>query len=335
MSETNKPYVLLVNTGSPDEPEAPAVRRYLRQFLSDRRIIETHPVLWRPILEGIILRVRPKRSAAKYRMIWGEHGSPLVHFTRAQADHLRATLGQDADVGFAMSYGQPGIADTLDEVYSRGHRRVLVVPMFPQYSATTVAAINDQVSRWSLQARDHFEWRHVRSFPTHPGYVEALASAIESRWAQTSRPNFDSGDRLLISYHSIPSAMVAKGDPYPEECQATTRLLAERLGLDSDHFAHTYQSKFGPASWLSPATIDTVAEHGRNGTARVDVVCPGFVSDCLETLEEIDMENRVAFTGAGGAEFNYLPWGNDSARWLDALEGIVRDALAGWIPNRE
>ncbi len=333
MSETQKPYVLLVNLGSPDAPDTKALRKYLRQFLTDRRIIETHPVLWRPILEGIILLVRPRKSAAKYRLIWGQQGAPLVVHTRSQVRHLQAALGEDAEVGYAMCYGQPSIASTLDRIYQQGYRRVLLVPLYPQYSATTVAAILDQVAQWKLRSRVQFEWRHVRSFPQDPRYIEALASAIEGEWERSGRPDFDAGDRLVVSYHGIPTAMATKGDPYPEECQATTRLLTERLGLDPANLIHTYQSKFGPASWLEPATIDTVTALGKSGSGRVDVICPGFVSDCLETLEEIDIENRAAFMNAGGREFRYIPWGNDQDPWLAALTGIVRESLAGWVTS--
>ncbi len=328
-----KPFVLLINLGSPDEPEPRALRRYLRQFLSDRRVIETHPLLWRPILEGIILRVRPRRSAEKYRLIWGPDGAPLVQHTRAQVEHLADALGTRAEVDFAMVYGNPSIPDALDRIQRQGYTRVLVVPLYPQYSATTVAAALDQVAQWSLRSRDQLELRQVRSFPTDPGYVEALASALEGHWQTHGRPDFSNGDRLVISYHGVPTAMVTNGDPYETECRATTQALLDRLGLDAGSVAHTYQSKFGPASWLEPATIDTVAHLGGNGNSRVDVVCPGFVSDCLETLEEIDMENRKAFSNAGGREFHYVPWGNARKQWLDALEGVVRESLSGWIPD--
>lgn len=331
---TDKPFVLLINLGSPDEPETEAVRRYLRQFLSDRRVIETHPVVWRPILEGIILRVRPRRSAEKYRLIWGPDGAPLIRYTSSQAEHIADVLGDAAEVGFAMVYGNPSIPDALDRIHASGHTRVLVVPLYPQYSATTVAAALDQVNQWSLRSRDQLELRQVRSFPTHAGYIEALASAVEEHWADHGRPDFASGDRLVLSYHGVPTSMVRGGDPYADECRATTRALLSRLGLDAGSVAHTYQSKFGPASWLEPATIDTVANLGGNGNGRVDVVCPGFVSDCLETLEEIDIENRRAFSEAGGREFHYVPWGNARQPWLDALERVVRESLAGWVPGQ-
>lgn len=328
---TDRPAVLLVNLGSPDAPETKQVRSYLREFLSDRRVIEMHPALWRPILEGVILRVRPAKSAEKYRTVWGHELSPLLEGTVAQAEYVSGQLGSEVEVGYAMRYGSGGVQQALDELYAQGHRRLLVVPLYPQYSATTVASVTDEVYRWNLANRDQFSLRVARSFQTDHAYIDAMAQAIESLWAQRGRPDFQAHDRLLLSYHGIPQSMARSGDPYPQECNETTEALRERLGLRPGDIIQTYQSKFGPARWLSPATIDTMAELGSRKTRRVDVVCPGFVSDCLETLEEIDMLNRETFLGAGGREFNYIPWGNDSTPWLEALTAIVSKDLAGWI----
>ena len=326
-----RPAVVLANLGTPDEPTTGAVRRFLRQFLSDRRVIETHPALWQPILEGIILRVRPRRSAGKYRMVWTDQGSPIMRYTRAQRDHLAADLGSAAEVRYAMRYGTPDIRSVLDDLHAAGHRRVLVMPLYPQYSATTIASVTDEVYRWNLAARDQFDLRVSRSFQTNPAYIEALAAAVEDSWSVRGRPDFAAGDRLVLSYHGIPQAMHAAGDPYALECEETTAALLARLGLQPGDALHTYQSVFGPAEWLKPATIDTVAQLGEDGTRRVDVICPGFVSDCLETLEEIDMENRRAFISAGGREFHYLPWGNDLGPWLATLGSLARANLAGWV----
>lgn len=323
--------VLLVNLGSPDAPTTPKVRMYLREFLSDRRVIEMHPALWRPILESMILRVRPAKSAEKYRTIWGPEKSPLLQGTIDQAQYVGQVLGPDVEVRYAMRYGSNGIASALDSLYADGYRRLLVVPLYPQYSATTVASVTDEVYRWNLNNRDQFALRVGRSFQTDPGYIEAMAVAIESAWESSGRPDFDAGERLLLSYHGIPLSMAQAGDPYPHECQETTDALRQRLDLSEKDVLQTFQSKFGPAPWLSPATIDTMAELGKGGCGRVDVICPGFVSDCLETLEEIDQLNRETFLGAGGREFNYIKWGNDSQPWLRALADVVRQDLSGWI----
>lgn len=327
----DRPCVLITNLGSPENPSPPAVRKYLREFLSDRRVIETHPLLWKPVLECIILRVRPKASCEKYGMIWTENGSPLVHYTRVQAKYLNEKLCGVADVRWAMRYGKPAIVDVLSEIYAAGYRKLLVVPLYPQYSQVVGGTAMDKVFSWSMKSRDQFELRSVRSFQEHPAYIDAVVNAIETKWQEVGRPNFAAGDKLLLSYHGITKAMSDGGDPYDSECKASTAAICQRLGIEMDKEGlHTYQSVFGPAEWLKPATIDTVAALGKQGTKRVDVVCPGFVSDCLETLEEIEMQNREAFTTAGGQEFHYIPWGNDQEKWLSGLETIVREALVGW-----
>ena len=325
-----RPAVLIVNLGSPDKPETRHTRKYLREFLSDRRVIETHPLLWRPIIEGIVLTIRPRKSAAKYKTIWDEGTSPLVKATSQQAEYLQQEFGDAAEVRFAMRYGSNSVQSGLQSLRDEGYRKVLVVPLYPQYAASTTASITDEVARWMLRSRDQFAVRIARSFPTDPKYIDALASALENRWESMGRPNFAEGDRLVLSFHGIPVAMAEGGDPYPQECEATTAALQRRLAIPDGGVVRAYQSKFGPAPWLTPATIDTVTALGALGTDRVDVICPGFVSDCLETLEEIDELNRAAFEDAGGGEFNYVPWGNNSAPWLQALAALVRADLAGW-----
>lgn len=323
------PALVLANLGTPETPTTPDVRRYLREFLSDPRIIEMPKALWRPILEGIVLRVRPARSAAKYRTVWLEEGSPLLHYTRVQAAALEERLG--VRVVPAMRYGVPGLARVLDGLMAAGHRRIGVLAAYPQYSATTVASIDDALAEWIRTRRDQPEWRISRSFPTSSAYVGALADAICASWATNGRPDFEGGDRLLLSFHSIPVAMHEAGDPYRSECLATAAALRARLGLDEEEAPATFQSVFGPAKWLGPATIDAVDGLGRAGTRRVDVVCPGFVADCLETLEEIDQLNRSTFLEAGGSDFHYIPWGNGSAGAVGALEDAARGLLSGWI----
>ncbi|MDO5496140.1 MAG: ferrochelatase [bacterium] len=326
--------VVLVNLGTPEEPTAAAVRPYLREFLTDRRVIETHPLLWRPILEGAILPRRPADSAEKYASIWGTggaEGSPLLYWTERQRDLLAEELGGGIEVRFAMRYGSPSLRSVLDEIHAGGVRRVLVVPMYPQYSATSAGTVIDELARWTLAARDQMEMRTLRSFPDSPAYIEALAAALEGHWDEAGRPNFEGGERVVASFHSIPLAMHEAGDPYRGECELTGSLLRERLEIPEGGLIVTYQSVFGRAEWIGPATIETVGELGESGCARVDVVCPGFAADCLETLEEIDILNREEFTGRGGGEFHYVPWANDRAPWIAALVGEVEARLGGWV----
>lgn len=336
---SRRPVLVLVNLGTPATPTAKDVRPFLRQFLSDRRVIEMSPLLWRPVLEGVILRVRPRASAAKYATVWrpgqeGEQaGSPLMHGTLCQAQMLDQSLreaGLDVEVRVAMRYGEPFLGDVLDEVVSQGARQVAVLPLYPQYSASTVASIIDVAAKRLLAYRDQPELRTLRSFPTAPTYIEALATALEAHWAQAGRPDPHRGERLLLSFHSIPQAMQDKGDPYRQECEATAAALAERLDLPAGLMQVTFQSVFGPAQWIGPATIDTVQSLGQAGCPRVDVICPGFMSDCLETLEEIDQLNRETFTDAGGGQFHYVPWGNGSLGAARCLDEQARTLVAGW-----
>ena len=331
MSAIEKPAIVLVNLGTPAAPTARAVRPYLREFLSDRRVIETHPALWRPILEGIILRVRPKASAEKYASVWLPEGSPLMHWSRRQREELTQRLDGQADVRIAMRYGEPALSGVLSDLHREGVRRVVVLPVYPQYAASSAGTVIDEVARWLLAARDQLEIRTVRSFPTSSPYIEALATAIEDSWEKNGRPDFDAGDKLILSFHSIPVAMQKAGDPYKDECVATASSLKERLGLTDDAMLTCFQSVFGPAEWIGPATIDTVRDLGGRGTGRVDVVCPGFMADCLETLEEINILNRETFVEAGGRDFHYIPWANDSAGCIDTLEQQARQAIAGWV----
>ncbi|WP_165217307.1 ferrochelatase [Schaalia sp. ZJ1691] len=331
LSEETRPVVVLVNLGTPKSPTAKDVRIYLREFLSDRRVIEMHPLVWKPILEGIILRVRPRQSAEKYRTVWLDEGSPLLHYTSRQAELLAQELGDGVRVEVAMRYGEPSLRDVLDRVCSQGHRRVVILPDYPQYSGSTTGSINDVVASWIHKNRDHMEFRLVRSFPTSSAYIEALTNALEDHWHRHGRPDFASGDRVLTSFHSIPVAMHEAGDPYRAECEATRDALVERLGIPADGLLGTYQSVFGPAQWLTPATIDTVEQLGRSGVRRVDVICPGFVADCLETLEEINQLNRQTFIDAGGTEFHYVPWGNESPGAVATLAQQARRHLSGWL----
>lgn len=323
--------VLLCNLGTPDAPTAPALRRYLAEFLGDPRVVEIPPLAWKPVLHGIILRTRPAKSAAKYASIWTPDGSPLKVWTEKQATLLRGYLGERGHrvaVEYAMRYGQPSIATRLDALKARGATRVLVLPLYPQYSCTTTASVLDAVQAWGRGVRRLPEFRFVNQYHDHPGYIDALVRRISQYWMTHGRP-----DRLVLSFHGVPQRTRELGDPYHDQCHATARAVAARLGLDDSQYVVTFQSRFGRAAWLQPYTEPTVVGLARAGVRRVDVICPGFVSDCIETLEEIGMEVRQAFLGAGGQAFHHIPCLNDLHEWIAALAAIAEQHLAGW-PTR-
>ena len=328
---TGKTAVLLINLGTPDEPTEAAVRRYLREFLSDRRVVELPRILWWPILNGIILTTRPKKSAEKYAAIWTAEGSPLRTHTEKQARLLRGFLGQSGctvHVDYAMRYGQPSIPTMLERLTTDGFTRILLLPLYPQYSASTTATAFDSAFAWIRSQRNQPELRTVRSFPTAPGYINALATSIRHYWMTNGHP----GDsyRLLLSFHGIPAQSVKQGDPYRDECLATGRLLAEALNLDETRYTICFQSRFGPAKWLQPYTSAVLEDLGHKGVERVDVVCPGFTADCLETLEEIAIEGKSTFLTAGGKEYCYIPCLNERDDWIAALRDITVKNLQGW-----
>lgn len=334
MSETSKALpaaLVIVNLGTPDAPKSPQVRSFLREFLSDRRVIEYSPLFWRPILEGIILRVRPRKVAHAYQTIWTDAGSPLLAGTQAQVAALAQHFAGRAHVKLAMCYGSHHIIDVLTELSAAGYQNIAVLPAYPQYSASTVGAIYDQVARWVRRSRNLPNLRMLRSFPTSGAYIEALAAALEAHWERHGRPDFAAGDRVIASYHSIPQAMHDAGDPYRAECQAGALALAQRLGIPEGGLLTTYQSVFGPAQWIGPATIDTAEQLGKAGCQRVDVICPGFMADCLETLEEIAVLNKQTFVDAGGGQFHYVPWANGEPACVAALAAEGEELLAGWI----
>ncbi|RZL95128.1 MAG: ferrochelatase [Variovorax sp.] len=324
--------VLWCNLGSPDEPTARAVRPYLSQFLHDHRVVEIPRAIWCLILHGIILRTRPAKSAAKYASVWLPEGSPLKVWTHKQAVMLAGWLGERGHrvtVRDAMRYAQPSIASQLDALKAEGVTRVLVLQAYPQYSATTTASVIDAVSSWSRTVRRMPEFRFVNQYHDDPLYIEALAQSVLAHWQQHGRP-----DQLVMSFHGIPARNIQLGDPYQAQCLETARLLAERLQLSPDQHRVTFQSRFGRAKWLEPYTEPTLRALGAGGTGRVDVMCPGFPADCLETLEEIAMEGREAFLHAGGKEFHYIPALNDSPAWITALTAIAERNLAGWPTQR-
>lgn len=322
--------VLLTNLGTPDAPTAPALRRYLAQFLGDPRVVEIPRAAWLPILHGIILRTRPAKSAAKYASIWTEEGSPLAVWTKKQAVMLRGWLGEAGLrrvlVVPAMRYGNPSIAAQLQALQQQSIQRVLVLPLYPQYSSTTTASVVDAVYAWLGQQRNMPEVRFVNSYHDDPAYIQALAKSVKAHWAKQGGP----AQKLVMSFHGIPARNVQLGDPYAAECQTTARLLGAALGLSPDKYQVTFQSRFGKAQWLQPYTEPTLIEMAKKGVARVDVMCPGFTGDCLETLEEINMEAREAFLHAGGKEFRYIACLNDSNAWISALSSIAQTHLQGW-----
>jgi len=320
--------VVLCNLGTPDEPTAPAVRRYLAEFLGDHRVVEIPRALWWLILNGIILRVRPKKSAAKYASVWTPEGSPLKVWTEKQASQLQGYLderGHQVTVRYAMRYGNPSIPAVLDELKAQGMTRLLIVSAYPQYSGTTTASVFDSVAHWGLKARQLPEMRFINRYHDDPGYIDALAKKVQQHWDHHGQ-----AEQLVMSFHGVPQRTLEMGDPYHCECHKTGRLLAEKLGLAKDRYKLTFQSRFGKAKWLEPYTEPTLIAMGQAGVKSVDVVCPGFTSDCLETLEEISMEAQEAFLHAGGEQFNYIDCLNDSPDWMRAQADLVARHLQGW-----
>ncbi|OOG24139.1 ferrochelatase [Thioalkalivibrio denitrificans] len=321
--------VLVVNLGTPEAPTAGALRRYLKQFLWDPRVVEIPRPLWWLILNGIVLNLRPKRSARLYEKVWTDDGSPLLAISRRQAAGLAERLGKrlagPVRVELAMRYGEPSIESGLKRMRTAGARRILVLPLYPQYSGSTAGSAFDAVSRVLQGWRWVPHLRFLGDYHADPGYLDALARSVNTYWETHGR-----GDRLLMSFHGVPKRYLLAGDPYHCQCQATGRLLAERLGLADGEWMVTFQSRFGKAEWLKPYTDETVSTLARDGLKRLDVVCPGFSADCLETLEEIAGENREIFEEAGGQEFHYIPALNDNPDHLDALADLAMRHLQGW-----
>lgn len=320
--------ILLCNLGTPEAPTPAAVRRYLAEFLGDPRVVEIPRALWLPLLHGVILPLRSSKSAAKYQTIWTPEGSPLKVWTERQAKRLQGWLGEQGHrvrVAWAMRYGAPSIPRELDALVAAGANRILVLPAYPQYSGTTTASVVDAVADWARTQRNLPELRFVNRYHDDRGYILALACRIEQAWREGGRP-----EHLVMSFHGVPERTLHLGDPYHCECRKTARLLAEALQLDSSQYTVSFQSRFGKAKWLEPYTEPTLQALARKGVRKVDVVCPGFVSDCLETLEEIAQEVRHAFLAAGGSEFRYIPCLNDQTEWIHALGGIALRNLAGW-----
>ena len=325
--------ILLINLGTPEAPTAPALRRYLKEFLSDRRVVEIPRALWWPILNGIILNTRPAKSAAKYASIWQPGGSPLKAHTeqlaRLLASELAGRTGVPLVVDYAMRYGQPSVEAAIDAMKAQGCDRLLVLPLYPQYAASSTATALDAVYRSLLKRRNMPALRTVRHYHDQPGYIAALRQSVEGYWAEHGRP-----DVLLMSFHGVPKRTLELGDPYHCECLKSGRLLAEALGLAPEQYRVTFQSRFGKAEWLKPYTAEALADLGRKKTGRIDVICPGFAADCLETLEEIAMEGKATFLNAGGGEFHYIPALNTRPTWVAALADLALAELSGWLPGQ-
>lgn len=323
-----KTAILLVNLGTPDAPTASALRRYLGEFLSDPRVVEIPKPVWWLILNGIILPIRSSKSAAKYASVWTERGSPLqtgtADLTQAIAAEM-ARLGHHVQVRYAMRYGNPSVASVLDEMAKQNVTRILLVPLYPQYCAATTASTLDAVTAWMRRSRRMPELRVLNHFHDEPLYIEALARKIEAHWQQQGRP-----DKFVMSFHGMPARTLKLGDPYHCECHKTGRLLAERLGLAAADYAVTFQSRFGKQEWLQPYTEPTLRQLAKEGVARVDVTCPGFSVDCLETLEEIAMEGKEAFLSSGGKVFHYIDCLNAEAHWAQGFSRLLTSHLQGW-----
>jgi ferrochelatase len=324
--------ILLINLGTPDEPTPAAVRQYLKQFLSDPRVVELPRFVWSIILNLIILNVRPKRSAEKYEVIWMKEGSPLKVYTERQAKLLQGLLGMRIKspfmVDYAMRYGNPSIPAVIRRMREAGCDRLLLLPMYPQYAASTTATALDAVGAAMTVIRNVPELRFVKHFHDHPAYIQALGDSVREYWRANRKP-----DVLVMSFHGVPRYTLDRGDPYHCECQKTGRLLAENLELAPHEWRLSFQSRFGKAEWLQPYTAPLLESLGREGVRRVDVICPGFVADCLETLEEIAMEGRDTFLEAGGKEYHVIPCLNDRPGWIEALAAIAREHLGGWVSD--
>ena len=321
--------VLIVNLGTPDGADAKSVKRYLGEFLSDKRVVEIPAIAWQPILRGIILNTRPKKSAHAYQQVWTENGSPLAAITKAQAEKMQARLGETVTVDWAMRYGNPSIPERLTAMKDAGCERILLAPLYPQYCAATTATVVDKAGETLSKMRWQPSLRTLPPYHDDPLYIDALAQDLTR---QLDALDFEP-ELLMLSFHGMPERTLHLGDPYHCHCQKTARLLEARMSRPSLRFRTTFQSRFGRAKWLEPATDTVLAEEGAKGTRRIAIAAPGFSADCLETLEELAMQGRDQFREAGGEHFAALSCLNTSDAGLVMLEGLLRRELAGWIPG--
>lgn len=326
--QASKIGILISNLGTPESPTAKGLRPYLKQFLSDPRVVEVPRLLWWLILNGIILRIRPRRSAEAYATVWTDAGSPLAIHTKQQAEKLRQSLATENDniiVEWAMRYGQPSIANGLQKLVERGAQKLLVLPLYPQYSAATVASTFDALAEDFTSRRWIPELRFITSYHDYPPYINALCNSITQHWKIHGQ-----ADKLIFSYHGIPLRYLHNGDPYHCQCLKTTRLVAEQLGLQEEQYLTTFQSRFGREEWLRPYTDETLKSLPGKGVKSVQVICPGFSADCLETIEEIGVENREYFEHAGGEKYSYIPALNAEDEHISALTELIHQNLQGW-----
>ncbi len=322
--------LLITNLGTPSAPTAAALRKYFAEFLWDPRVVEYPRVLWWLILHLVILRVRPRRKAESYAKIWTEQGSPLMVHTQAQLEKLKDAFHsqyhlKNIEIDFAMRYGEPSIESVIQNMHQKNVTRLLVLPLYPQYSGSTAGSTFDAVAAALSKLRWIPELRFVNQYADDVAYIEACAKRIKQYWKQNAR-----GNKLLFSFHGLPKRFLMAGDPYHCQCHKTARLIARRLQLDEHEWMLTFQSRFGKEEWLQPYTDKTLETLALQGTESVDVFCPGFSADCIETLEEIDMENRNIFLQAGGKQFQYIPALNDSAEHINALSKIAQSYMQGW-----
>ena len=329
--------ILIANLGTPDAATSGALRRYLSQFLMDRRVVEIPRFIWWLILNGIILVIRPKKSAAKYAQVWTPQGSPLLVHAQKQTQLFSGFLAQKIKSPFAvelgMSYGNPSMKAAIEKLKAQHCYRILVFPLFPQYAASSSAAVFDAVWKVLLKMRNVPAVRTIRSYHDHPAYISALAKSVLAYW-QINGKNYTNGaGKLVMSFHGVPKVHLTKGDPYHCACHKTGRLLAEALGLSKDDYVIAFQSRFGKQEWLKPYLASTLETLGKAKTKRIDVICPGFSSDCLETLEEIAMEGKEIFTHAGGGEYHYIPALNQNDDWIHAMTEIALENLQGWVSS--
>ncbi len=328
--DAQKVGVLLVNLGTPDTPTPQDVKQFLKQFLSDPRVVDVNPLIWKPLLNGIILNTRPKAVAKLYESIWWEDGSPLMVISQRQRDALAQTLadkhGKAIPVELGMSYGSPSLQAGLDKLLAQGVEKLVVLPLYPQYSCSTVAPVFDAMAQIYLKRRDYPETRFSKEYCLHPTYIKALADSVRRHWDKHGQSQC-----LLMSYHGVPLRYVTEGDPYQKQCQATSELLAAELGLTAEQWRMCFQSKFGKEEWLTPATDEMLESLPEEGVKSVDIMCPAFAVDCLETLEEISIAGKESFIEAGGESYRFIDCLNDDPIHIQLLAEIVTEQAGSWL----
>lgn len=330
-TQPDKVGILVSNLGTPQAPTKQALRPYLKQFLSDPRVVEVPKLIWWFVLNVIILNFRPKRSAAAYATVWSDEGSPLLVHTRNQAKALSKKFKETADdkviVEFAMRYGQPSIDSALDKLLDAGARKIVVLPLYPQYCASTTGSTFDALAQNFVQRRWLPELRFINQYVDNTDYIKCIADSITAHWQSNGR-----ADKILFSYHGIPKRYLLNGDPYHCQCHKTSRLVAQYLGLKEHEYTTTFQSRFGREEWLKPYTDETLKSLPKEGVKSVQIVCPGFAADCLETIEEIGEENKEYFMESGGESYQYIPALNDHPQHIDMLFNLLQDNIKDWTP---